>query len=143
MITVKTTITTKKLNELLLKLKQPQPALEEIGKNLKQSTQARIRDTKLSPSGRPFAPWSFRTLVARQKDGTVNGGILYRTGKLFNSIQYQVSGQQVEVGADSSAPYARYLQYGTMKMPARPFVGFSDQDIEMIRKVLQQHLRKP
>ena len=141
MITVKSTIKTEELSKLLKRLKQPQPALEEIGRNLQDSTKSRIRDTKTSPNGRPFAPWSYATFLARQKDGTAAGGILYKSGRLFNSIQYQVTGKQVEVGADSSAPYAAYLQFGTDKMPPRPFVGFSEQDFEMIRKVLKNHLK--
>lgn len=131
------------IDKLLAKLRAPQPALEEIGKGLQQSTKDRIRTTKLSPDGKPFAPWSFSTLKARQKEGTAAAGILFRTGKLHESIQYQVVNNQVQVGADSSAPYAKYLQFGTMKMPARPFIGFSQQDLEMIRKILRNHIRKP
>lgn len=134
-------VSTQQLDRLLKRLRDPTPALNEVGQGLKQSTQDRIRETKVSPSGLPFAPWSYSTLLARQKEGTDARGILFRKGTLFNAVQYQVVKNQVQVGVDSTAPYARFLQEGTVKMPARPFVGFSQQDIELIRKILHKHLQ--
>ena len=141
MIKVKVQGESKKLSALLAKLKDTGPALQEIGQKAVESTQRRIRDTKISPDGSQFAPWSYATALARQKDGTSNRGILFKTGNLLNSITFQVTGNQVTIGADQSAPYARFLQEGTMKMPARPFVGFSTEDLNMIRQVLRTHLR--
>lgn len=141
MITVKSTVTTKQLERLLDKVANPQPLLEEVGKSLQSSTRQRIRDTKVSPNGAAFAPWSFATARARERDGTAGGGILYRSGRLHDAIQYQVNDRQVTVGVDSTAPYAKFLQSGTPRMPARPFIGFSEQDLMMIRRVLKAHLK--
>jgi phage virion morphogenesis protein len=140
-ITIESKVSQKQLDRLLDKLANPTPALEEIGQGLQKSTKERISTTKVSPDGRPFAPWSFRTMLAREKEGTSANGILFRQGRLHDSIQYQVVGKQVQVGSDESAKYARFLQFGTPKMPARTFIGFSAQDIEMIRGVLKKHIR--
>lgn len=142
MTTIKAEISQKNIDKLLSKLANPAPALEQIGRNLQSSTKERISTTKLSPDGTPFAPWSFATALAREKNGTAGRGILYKTGNLYNSIQYQVQDKQVIVGSDTSAPYAKFLQNGTTKMPARPFIGISAPDVEMIRNVIVKHFRQ-
>lgn len=43
------------------------------------------------------------------------------TGNLVNSIQTDVQGLRAEVG--TAVEYALYLEYGTSKMAARPFLG--------------------
>jgi len=141
-VKVSSTVSTAALSRIVRRLANPRPVLEELGQALKTGTQERIKTTKTSPDGTPFAPWSIATALARQKRGTVSGGILFDTGKLFNSIQYQVTGKQVEVGADESAPYAKYLQAGTRNMPARPFVGISERDLENVRKILRSYIQK-
>ena len=50
---------------------------------------------------------------------TVLGAV--KTGNLRNSITYTDNGKdQVSVGTDVS--YAKYVEYGTSKRPARPFL---------------------
>jgi HK97 gp10 family phage protein len=44
-----------------------------------------------------------------------------QTGYLRQSISAQVHGKSAEVKAD--APYARYVEYGTRKTAAQPFLG--------------------
>lgn len=131
---------TNNIQRLLAKLQDKEPVLQQVGELLVNSTKARIASTKTSPDGSPFAPWSFATLKARQKDGSASSGILLKTGRLLNSIEYQIQGDQVVVGANSSAPYANFLQVGTPNMPARPFVGISQPDTELIQSVLRKHL---
>lgn len=129
------------VQQLIDKIQHPEPLLDQIGKILKASTQARITTTKKSPDGTPWAPWSYATLLARMKDGSASLGILNHTGNLLKSITYQVQGRQVKVGADSSvALYAKYLQEGTLNMPARPFVGISQQDNEAVRIAVRRYL---
>lgn len=130
------------IQQAIDKLQNPQQFLDQVGQLLRNSTQQRITTTKTSPNGSPFAPWSVATLFARQKKGNAARGILYDTGNLLNAVQYQVVGKQVEVGVDGSAPYGVYLQNGTRHMPARPFVGISEQDRQMVRVLLQSYLKQ-
>ena len=123
-------------------LQNPSAFLDKVGQALQASTQARISTTKVSPNGTPFAPWSIKTALARFKKGNASRGILYDTGNLLNSIDYQVIGKTVTVGVNTNAPYGTYLQNGTRYMPARPFVGISEQDREMVRVLLQSYLKQ-
>lgn len=128
------------LASLLKQLANPRPALEQIGEALVQSTRERLEKTKVSPEGQKWAPWSLSTLLARRKKGTAARGLLFDSGNLSNSIQAQVLGDSVIVGA--SAKYASFLQNGTENMPARPFVGISRQDEARIHGILSAHLEK-
>lgn len=44
-------------------------------------------------------------------------------GELVRSLTFDVGDMQVEVGAESGAPYAEYLEFGTQYMDERPFLG--------------------
>ena len=44
------------------------------------------------------------------------------TGELRRSIMFDVRGTELEVGSYAGAPYAKYLEEGTRKMAARPFL---------------------
>lgn len=131
---------TEDLASLLKQLANPRPALQEIGEALVQSTRERLEKTKVSPEGQKWTPWSLGTLLARRKKGTAARGLLFDSGNLSNSIQAQVLGDSVIVGA--SAKYASFLQNGTSNMPARPFVGISRQDEARINEILTAHLEK-
>lgn len=128
------------LTALLNRLKNPGPALDDIGKALVASTQRRLKDTKESPAGVPWAPWTLGTLLGRIKKGNQNRGLLFDSGNLYNSINYQVQGKGVTVGVSNQAPYAVFLQNGTPKMVARPFIGVSKNDQEVIGSILRRHI---
>lgn len=129
------------LRRLMARLKDPKPALEEIGKALVASTQRRLKVTKESPTGAPWAPWTLGTLLGRIKKGTANRGLLFDSGNLANSIDYQIQGKNVTVGViTSQAPYGVFLQNGTPKMVARPFIGVSKTDVDVIQSILRRHV---
>ncbi len=131
---------TKDLEQLLKQLSDTRPALQAIGRMLVESTQERLQKTKTSPDGAKWAPWSLATLLGRQKKGNSALGLLFDSGSLSRSITYEVTENQVTVGA--RAKYASFLQDGTDKMPARPFVGISNEDERRIQDILTAHLEK-
>jgi phage gpG-like protein len=96
--------------------------LEEVGATFAGIAIERIEKKKAGPDGVKWAPWASATRKARRKEGSAGTGLLLRTGALRDSITYEVQGQKVSVKTDN--PYAGYLQNGTNKMPARPFLGF-------------------
>lgn len=86
-----------------------------------------IRDAKLRPA--PWPPLAASTkkgigaaaAKAKAAEKAVAGHVLlYRTGALSQSLRPVASGDTFGVASDR--PYAVFHQYGTKKMPARPFV---------------------
>lgn len=136
-MSIKVDVNTSALQQAVDQLQRPEPLLEKIGQYLVSSTQARIRTTKTSPDGSPWAPWSPATSLAKQRSGQ-GGTLLLNSGRLFNSITHQVSNDTVEV--NSNAPYARFLQLGTRRMPARPFLGISKDDESAIAGLVRRHI---
>lgn len=139
---VKATITTSGLHNTLrekqAKLQQLPTVLEQIGRDEVLKTQERIRSSKTGPDGKPWAPWSMATLKQRTRAGNAQRGLLYRTGALLNSIQFKVENTLLTIFTNET--YAKFLQFGTPKMKARPFVGFG-KDINKAIQRLKDFLK--
>lgn len=100
-------------------------------------------DTERSPDGVPWVDLAARTIKAREKRGhwpgkklQVRGTLALSIGELAKSAQYGPN--YVEVG--SNLPYARIHQKGGQagrggrtRIPARPFLGLSDEAREAIQ----------
>jgi phage virion morphogenesis protein len=144
MATTVTRTNSQDITALVGKLNNPRPLMDEVGRILVKAIQARITTTKVGPDGSAWAPWSPATLAARSRRGNVSRGLLYNSGNLERSIGYDNHDNRVVVGADANkAPYAAYLQEGTSRMPARPFVGISAADQSAIRSAVSKYLVKP
>ena len=130
------------LNRLSAQLGNLRPVMGGIGGILAESTAARIRESKTAPDGSPWAEWTERSRAMRtRKDGTVSGSLLLQSGMqggLLRSITYEASKDSVVVG--SGKHYAAYLQQGTRRMVARPFLGLSAQDYRDIDELLADFL---
>ncbi|WP_304333729.1 phage virion morphogenesis protein [Conchiformibius steedae] len=131
-----------RLNRLSVQLGNLRPVMGGIGGILAESTAARIRESKTAPDGSPWAEWTERTRAMRtRKDGTVSGSLLLQSGMqggLLRTITYEASQDSVVVG--SGKHYAAYLQQGTRRMVARPFLGLSAQDYRDIDELLADFL---
>lgn len=128
-------------------------ALKNVGEALLKTTRERFR-TKSGPDGKAWAPHAPLSL----RLGAKPGNMLRRAGRLFRSINYNVGGSILRVGANAP-PYDRAQQYGaTIKpkkgkflrvpipaarggrnapgfmflkkvtIPARPYIGFGPRD---------------
>jgi len=85
----------------------------------------------------PFPAWAEladSTKADRSKHGFSENEPLLRTGELRNSIEHEVSGSEAVIGSKSDI--AAYQEFGTDRIPPRPFVGpaaFKNKDkIEQI-----------
>lgn len=114
-------------------------ALEQLGAEEVQAVQDRIRTGKTSPEGQAWRPWALATLRQRIREGTTGGGLLYKTGALYNSIKWKITSANLIIYSDS--PYAQYHQNGTSRMPARPFMGWSKQGLNNFRERLRQAIK--
>ena len=129
----------KTLQAKLARLRDIRRPLEQVAQMLVESTRRRIKSTKTDPDGNRWEPWASSTMAARERNGTAGGGLLYETGSLWSTIRGRVQGRTAVVTSDE--PYVKYLQLGTTKMPARPFMGISKQDARNTTSIMNAHIR--
>lgn len=111
----------------------PQDALVDIGELIEMQVRHRIDEEKTAPDGTEWPAWSPRYAATRGSQHS----LLIDTGSMLDSIEYQVGRGSVTVSAFTV--YAATHQYGDDKrgIPARPFLGLSDENIEEIGDVLR------
>jgi len=140
-------------------LRSPDDMLGEIGETLLASTRQRF-STETDPSGRRWAPNSPATIASylRRRGGT-GKKILTDSGMLADSLRWQLTGgfslgshrfgggRGVSVG--TNLVYGAMQQFGGRKsqwphlwgdIPARPYLGLSDQDRVRIRAIMLDYL---
>lgn len=112
------------------------PALQDIGEYLQLSHDDRFRD-QVDPDGTPWAPLSPRYRRRKRRNADK---ILVLDGFLRDLLRYQEDGQTLEFGTDR--PYGATHQFGDpdRNIPARPFLGISDDDEIEILAILRDHL---
>lgn len=103
---------------------EPKELLSELGDLEVKRTKQRFK-SKTDPDGNKWVGWDRDTQEERDREGSTAGGLLFDSGALFHSIQYQIKGNKLEVG--TPLEYGQYLQDGTLNMPAREFLGFNDR----------------
>ena len=126
MLTADFSVVAMEINAMLARMAAPAPVLDAIGANETLNTMRRIERTKVTPDDAAWAPWSKQRREERMEKGNAALGLLYDEGNLLHSIRGEVAGFVLNVGSDMD--YAADLQYGTERMPARPFLGWSDDD---------------
>lgn len=124
----------------------------DIALAMRDQTKDRFAEQK-SPEGIPWAPRSATTLAAYDRRAKKAGGVASWGGVLHYSRQ--LSGQiSAAFGPDfaevtSAEPYAAMMQFGGTKtrfphlwgdIPARPFLGLSDENREDILDVISEAL---
>lgn len=97
-----------------------------IGGEIENQTKRRIAEEKQSPDGTPWADWSSDYAATRGPGHS----LLEAEGYLANSIAFDVSGAQIEVG--TNRVYGAIHQFGGAEVgraiPARPFLGVSNDN---------------
>lgn len=121
------------ISQLIAKFGNLEPILGAVGDVLQSSTKTRIATTKTAPDGARWADILPSTKAKKGRDD-----ILIDTSSLIDSVIYQVTGNTLEVG--TAMTYAPLLQLGTKNMPAREFLGISDDDRRQIDARLTEFL---
>jgi phage virion morphogenesis protein len=133
---------TEALQQLLARIDNVDPALEEIGEYLIFSTKQRFT-SKTAPDGSLWPDNSPLTQALKGRNDPLRG----ESGRLGNEIFYQVQGGELVVG--SPMEYAAMQHFGGTRakfphlwgdIPARPFLGVSDDDEEAVLEVLSSYL---
>lgn len=138
------------------------PAMSEIGERLTETTQERF-NTSTGPDGQRWEENSEATILGylsgvkgaySKKAGMTKKGMtallgkkpLVASGLLQGDIHWQLIPGGVTIGTDRFADEwdagAAVHQFGSRsgKIPARPFLGVSDEDEQTILDILGQHL---
>jgi phage virion morphogenesis protein len=112
------------------------PLYSEIGFALEDSTRKRF-DSETAPDGTAWAPIS-DAWQARKAERGFSEGILKMRGDMLNSVRAEPDSSGVSIIAGPTE-YAAIHQFGgqagrnhAVTLPARPFLGVSDDDGEEI-----------
>ncbi len=138
MITIDAEAAIADLEAMVARLRAPEPLLGAIGEAEVELSRERIEETKDDPLGGGWLPWADSTSRQRVRKGTADLGLLYDTGELLESIHAAVEGNTVAIGSD--VDYAIYLQDGTSKMPARPFLGWAPENLDAYESMFVRFL---
>lgn len=121
------------------------PALLEIGEHLLESSKQRF-GRLIGPSGERWPANSPVTVARKGRNQPLTG----ETGQLQDSLHYQlINKNTLELG--SPLEYASMQQFGGSReefphlwgdIPARPFLGVSNDDRDEILDIVQDHLER-
>jgi phage virion morphogenesis protein len=121
------------------------PALKEIGEVLVESTKQRFA----SGAGPDGERWDKNSDVTIARKGR-NKPLIGETLALSAGIDYQLIGDDA-VAIGSPMEYAAMQQFGGTEsefphlwgdIPARPFLGISDDDRENILEIIREHVER-
>ena len=140
------------LNDVQQRAADLSPALKAIGEHLDLAARDRW-DRQEAPDGSPWARLSDVT-IQRKQQRKRQADILVDSTELRDRLRYQLAGQTLEFGSDRE--YAAVHQFGADRgafgrnkkgrpipwgdIPARPFLGITDDDREYIRDVISGYL---
>ena len=110
--------------------------LEKFGEKAIARTRADIISQK-SPDGQAFAPLKKATIENKQRLGYILA-ILRATDAMLNAFESEVSGDIVSITQPKF--YGAILQKGRDNMPARPFLGWTQKDAEVLIALLLAEL---
>ena len=114
------------------------PIMQEISLYLDAANKKRYQD-QLTPEGIAWTPLSPVTIERRKNKSGDPGRILIDTGRLFGSIKPSHNYRQAKVSA-GPLTYAGVHQEGTDKIPARPYIGINDDELQDILQLIDKRL---
>lgn len=135
----------REVNQALVTLKRQlgdaDQALRQIGEKLIESTERRIFEEKATPWGEPWDELGKAQLAKKVREKKNPDKILVYSGDMAEELRYQVDDDELRMG--SNKVYAARMHYGDDQgTPAREWLGFSEDDLRMIRAVVMGHLNR-
>lgn len=124
------------LGEIARRAADLTPAFQDIGEALLNSTKDRFAEQQ-APDG---TPWEALSPAYQERKKKNKDLILVLDGYLHDTIRYQASAEELRVGTDRI--YGATQQFGDPRrnIPARPFLGLSEDDQTMVLEVLREYL---
>ena len=119
------------------------PLLGDVGEHLLNAHRERW-EREVAPDGTPWEPLS-EPYATRKRSQVPNAGILVFDDYLKGSLRYQASHKNLLLGTDR--PYGATHQFGRdfgrgSPIPARPWLGLTDEDTDVLLDTLREHLEK-
>lgn len=114
--------------------------MKNIGQALLSTTQDRF-SSQTTPDG---AGWPALSAATVAKRGAA-GPILRQSGRLYGSLNYQVSGDTVRLGPNTiySAVHNFGHTFSTgVTVPARQYVGFGPADQRAVRETIEEWIEQ-
>lgn len=125
------------LNLYINLIQRRTPTMIRLLANLSmKQTKKRLRSEKKDSDGSSWKPWS--KSYAKERKGK-KGSMLVRDGTMLKSLRVDVRGSQGRMG--TPIPYGRHHQKGTKRMPARPWLGVSKENLEQMESSLDRWLK--
>lgn len=123
-----------RINRLLRGLKDPKPLLWDLAQAGENQTRRRISDEKQGPNGERWPEWSPGYAATR------HGGhsLLESTGDLLDSLTAFADAQVA--GWGTNMKYAATHQFGRDAIPARPYLGVSDENLTELLDIAERWL---
>jgi len=128
------------LRNIKREIKNPKKLLTLVGQRESQKAEERILQTKTDPDNKKWSPWAYSTLQRRIREGNAAQGLLYRTGGLLRSFYYKITRTAVMISTNIN--YAKYLQFGTPKMPKREFLGWGKDSFKTLPIATKKMINK-
>lgn len=139
------------LSRLVRALSDPEPALQEAGEYLVEAARRRFAD-KTAPDGTRWRRNRPATIARKGR----NDPLIGESKRLSREIHYRARGDRLEIG--SPLEYAAVQQFGARRgafgatrkgapipwgrIPARPFLGLSDDDAAEVVDILTEYARQ-
>lgn len=127
------------LQELARRGGNAQPAMAAIGEDLLRSHRARF-DAQESPEGEPWAPLSddYKARKPRRQNE-----ILVLNGFLRDTLRYQDGPDSLAFGTDRIQGATMHWGDEERGIPARPWLGLSEDDEAEAARTLLDYLNEP
>lgn len=146
MIGIEIKVDDEKVQRLLINLSKKVGNLSPIMREIAGIMHDAVEEN-FEKQGRPrWKPLRPSTIEARKKKGYWPGKILQQRGRLAASISRKYDNNSARVG--TNLEYAAIHQFGGLagrghkaKIPARPFLKLTRQDMSDIKEVLRKYLK--
>ena len=116
-----------------------EPALRDMGEELLQSTDQHFEKGE-NAEGKQWKALKEQTLKRKLASSRSRTRTLEDSGTLRDTIRHQTTADTLEVGTDRV--YGATHQFGdkARNIPARPFLGLSEEDKQKLERIVAKHL---
>lgn len=109
--------------------------LGDLGAKMLEQNRDRLDNLKQGPDGKDWPEWS-----DKYKANNPKGTLLEKSRQLLDSLEIEQGPDAVSVGSDLLYAVVHLLGSEKRNIPARPFLGFSDENMEELTQIATDFL---